>query len=135
MCSPGDRIHPLLNYHQKNCSTVSGAGISPPGLQPYATQPQIMHPYTQELKICGHTATTYFVHLFRPVLCSQSHRGGKGRGETARECLCPLRWSVHLNLARDGYKESTCCCVQARFLGIETKLVCYSWKYSCYLVM
>ncbi len=29
--------------------------------------------------------------------------------------LCPH------NLARDDYIESTCCCVQARFLGMETK--------------
>jgi hypothetical protein len=32
-----------------------------------------------------------------------------------RECVCPLSWSVHHNLARDGYIESTCCCVEARF--------------------
>ncbi len=25
------------------------------------------------------------------------------------------------NLAGEGYIESTCCCVQARFLGMETK--------------
>jgi hypothetical protein len=38
-----------------------------------------------------------------------------------RECLCTLSWSVHHNLTRDGYIEFTCCCVQARFLGMETK--------------
>ncbi len=57
-------------------------------------------------------------------------RGG-GEGETTeetrvekkqKEFLCPLSWSVHRNLARDGYIESTCCCVQARFLDMETKL-------------
>jgi hypothetical protein len=40
-----------------------------------------------------------------------------------KEFFCPLSWSEHNKLARDGYKESTCCCVQARFLGMETKLL------------
>jgi hypothetical protein len=39
--------------------------------------------------------------------------------EEEKEFLCPLSWSTHHNLAYDGYIESTCCCVQARFLGIE----------------
>ncbi len=30
------------------------------------------------------------------------------------------------NLARDGYTESTCCCVQAIFLGIQTKISTFS---------
>ena len=39
-----------------------------------------------------------------------------------RECLCPFSWSVHhANLARDVYIESTCCCVQSRFLGMGTQ--------------
>ncbi len=52
----------------------------------------------------------------------------EGRGERKqRECLCPLSWSVHHNVARDGYIEFTCCCVQARFLGMETK-----YSFPCY---
>jgi hypothetical protein len=48
----------------------------------------------------------------------------EGRGERKqRECLCPLSLSIHHNLACDGYIESTCCCVQARFLGMETKIL------------
>jgi hypothetical protein len=39
--------------------------------------------------------------------------------EKQKEFLCPLSWSVHHKLARDGYIDSTRCCVQARFLGIE----------------
>ncbi len=31
-------------------------------------------------------------------------------------------WSVYHNLAYDGYIEFTCCCVQARFLDMETKI-------------
>jgi hypothetical protein len=30
---------------------------------------------------------------------------------------------VHHNLAREGYTESTCCYVQASFLGMETKIL------------
>ncbi len=37
--------------------------------------------------------------------------------------LGPLSWSVHHSLTRDGYIESTYCCVQARFLGLETKIL------------
>ncbi len=48
----------------------------------------------------------------------------KGRGEgKQRECLCHLSWSVHHNLCREGYLESTCCCVQARFVGMKTKIL------------
>jgi hypothetical protein len=44
------------------------------------------------------------------------------RGESQkREWVCPLSWSVHYNLVGEGYIESICCCVQARFLGMETK--------------
>jgi hypothetical protein len=32
-------------------------------------------------------------------------------------------WSTYHNLARDGYIESTCCCVKAKFLGMETKIL------------
>jgi hypothetical protein len=42
--------------------------------------------------------------------------------EKQKEFLCPLSWSVHHNLARDGYIESTRCSAvskQARFLGME----------------
>jgi hypothetical protein len=48
------------------------------------------------------------------------------------EFLCPLIWSVHHNLARDGYIESTCCCVQIRFAKIADSyslpllVICYS---------
>ncbi len=48
----------------------------------------------------------------------------EGRGEARqRECLCPLSWSVHHHLAREGYFESTCCCIPARFLAMETKIL------------
>jgi hypothetical protein len=45
--------------------------------------------------------------------------------EKQKEFICPLSWSVHHNLARDGYIEieSSCCCVQAIFLGMETKIL------------
>jgi hypothetical protein len=33
--------------------------------------------------------------------------------EKKEEFLCPFSWSVHHNLARDGYIEFTCCFVQA----------------------
>jgi hypothetical protein len=36
---------------------------------------------------------------------------------------------VHHNLARDGYIEFTCCCVQARFLGKETKILFLLFPY------
>jgi hypothetical protein len=36
--------------------------------------------------------------------------------------LCPHSWSSYHNLARDGYIEYTCYCVQARILGMETKI-------------
>jgi hypothetical protein len=49
--------------------------------------------------------------------------------EKKEEFLCPLSWSIHHNLALDGYIESTCCSVQARFLGMETK------KLFPYLIM
>ncbi len=56
---------------------------------------------------------------FRIPACILHHsldqRGWKGRVETARN-----------NLAHDGYIESTCCCVQAKFLGMGTK---YSFPY------
>ncbi len=35
--------------------------------------------------------------------------------EKQKEFLCSLSRRVHHDLARDGYIESTCCCVQARF--------------------
>jgi hypothetical protein len=43
--------------------------------------------------------------------------------EKKEEFLCPLSWNVHHNMALEGYIESTCCCVQARFLGMETKIL------------
>jgi hypothetical protein len=43
--------------------------------------------------------------------------------EKQKESLCPLSWSVHHNLALDGYIESTCCCALARILGMETKIL------------
>jgi hypothetical protein len=36
--------------------------------------------------------------------------------------LSPLSWNAYHNLTRDRYIEYTCCCVQARFLGMETKI-------------
>jgi hypothetical protein len=50
----------------------------------------------------------------------QAHRVGKGRAEIAGISR-PLSWSVHHNLAGEGYIESTCCFVKARFLGMQTK--------------
>ncbi len=47
-----------------------------------------------------------------------------------KEFVCPLRWSVHHNMARDGYIESTCCCVQARFLGLEKNTLCLVMVYA-----
>ncbi len=46
-----------------------------------------------------------------------------GVEEKEKEFLCPLSWSIHHNMARDGYIESTCCCVQVRFLVMETKIL------------
>jgi hypothetical protein len=43
--------------------------------------------------------------------------------------------SVHHNLARDGYIESTCCRVQATFLGLKKKTLFLFMVYSCYLLM
>jgi hypothetical protein len=60
---------------------------------------------------------------------------GRGEGKQ-RECLCPLGWNVHNNMARDGYIEPTCCCVQARFLGMETKIrFSFLWYIQRYLIM
>jgi hypothetical protein len=50
--------------------------------------------------------------------CTVHEREGENR---KREWVCPLSWGIHYNLAGEGYIESTCCCVQARFLGMETK--------------
>jgi hypothetical protein len=61
----------------------------------------------------------------REGTCDESVRKlsrAERRGESQkRDWVCPLSWSVHYNLAGEGYMESTCCCVQARFLGMETK--------------
>jgi hypothetical protein len=43
---------------------------------------------------------------------------------------------IHNNLACDGYIESTCCFVQAIFLGMETKVFCsLLWFIQRYLIM
>ncbi len=39
----------------------------------------------------------------------------QGIEKKQKEIICPVIWSIYDNLARDGYKESTRCCVQARF--------------------
>jgi hypothetical protein len=36
-------------------------------------------------------------------------------GEKQKEFLCPRSWSVHNNLAHNGYNQSTCCFLQAKF--------------------
>jgi hypothetical protein len=46
--------------------------------------------------------------------------------EKQKEFLCALSWSVHYNLARDGYIESTCCCVQAKFKDTLSRVMLYS---------
>jgi hypothetical protein len=50
--------------------------------------------------------------------------------EKKEEFLCPLSWNVHHNMALEGYIESTCCCVQARFLGMETKELFFLLRYN-----
>ncbi len=50
--------------------------------------------------------------------------------EKKEEYLCPLSWNVHHNMALEGYIESTCCCVQARFLGMETKILFLLLRYN-----
>jgi hypothetical protein len=52
----------------------------------------------------------------------------EGREEARqRECISILSALSALayttDMAHDGYKESTCCFVQARFLGMETKIL------------
>ncbi len=43
--------------------------------------------------------------------------------EKKEKFLCPVSWCVHHNLAHDGYIDFACCCVQAKFLGRETKIL------------
>ncbi len=56
---------------------------------------------------------------------SQITHGGGGGGrvpateetrveEKQKDFICPLSWCVHHNLARNGYIESTCCCVLSK---------------------
>jgi hypothetical protein len=49
------------------------------------------------------------------VMCAFSSTEETRVEEKQKEFICPLSWSVQHNLARDGYIESTSCCVQARF--------------------
>ncbi len=60
----------------------------------------------------------------------------QGIEKKQQEIICPVIWSIYHNLARDGYIESTCCCVQARFLGMET-IILFSllWYIQHYLMM
>jgi hypothetical protein len=51
----------------------------------------------------------------------RKHREDEYGGEKRRSLSALISWSVHHNLAPDGYIESTCSCVQARFLGMETQ--------------
>jgi hypothetical protein len=61
-----------------------------------------------------------------PLSMNYIREGGmhKGDVQTTEEIgveekfLCSLSLSVNHNLARDGYIESTCCCVKARVLGM-----------------
>jgi hypothetical protein len=55
--------------------------------------------------------------------------------EKQKQFLCPLSWSIHHNLACDGYIESTCCYVQARFLGMEKILFPLVWYIQRYFIM
>ncbi len=48
-----------------------------------------------------------------------SQREGENRKRGSGSALSA--WSVHYNLAGEGYIESACCCVQARILGMGTK--------------
>jgi hypothetical protein len=50
--------------------------------------------------------------------------------EKQKQFLCPLSWSIHHNLACDGYIESTCCYVQARFLGMKKNTLSLGMVYS-----
>jgi hypothetical protein len=38
-----------------------------------------------------------------------------------KKFLCHLSWSVHRNLAREGFIEPTCYGAQPRLLGMDTK--------------
>jgi hypothetical protein len=53
----------------------------------------------------------------------------EGDSGNSENVFCPLSWSVHHNLAHDGFIEFTCCCVQAKFLGMKTKIL-----FSLYMV-
>ncbi len=73
-----------------------------------------------------------YIHRIRPHIFLQQNRQIDRGNMTDRHmnveidnCVfaVPLSWSVHYNLARDGYIESSCCCVQTKFLGMETKIL------------
>jgi hypothetical protein len=64
------------------------------------------------------------------------HRGDKGRKKQKEFTYLPSHLELHHNLAHVGYTESTCCCVQARFLGMETKILfALLWYMQYYLIM
>jgi hypothetical protein len=63
-------------------------------------------------------------------LGQQRRKGERGNSENVSAL------SATPNLARDGYIESTCYCVQARFLGMEANvLFSLLWKIQCDLTM
>ncbi len=73
-----------------------------------------------------------------PLLCSchrtlsPPQRKEEERGNS-KNVSALFSWSLHL--ARDGFTESTCCCVRARFLGMETKLLfSLLWYIQCYFL-
>jgi hypothetical protein len=94
-----------------------GAGevLLPFSLLPVAgMEPCTAHQSTSLFQIAKNNEAVTVAHRVQTHM-PQPQEDGKGEG-TQREYLCPLSWSVHHNLARDGYIESTCCYVQARFL-------------------
>jgi hypothetical protein len=76
----------------------------------------------------GEGAALTLTILDRIGIYPHDYRGGKGRGKQ-RVYLCPLSRSLNYNLTHHGYKEATCCYVQERFLGMETKIF-FSLLYS-----
>ncbi len=68
----------------------------------------------QVTHITPHTHTSIPTSTKASIRSNGRHGLGKATEEMREE-------KKRKNLARDGYTESTCCCVQARFLGKETK--------------
>jgi hypothetical protein len=74
---------------------------------------------------CPHTNYLWLQHLINPErLCEPTEETRVE--EKQKEFLCALSWSVHHNLARDSYIESTCCCVKATFWDTLSRVMLYS---------